>query len=152
MISLPKHVFYQEKEGKVFVSLTNKLPPIPLLFISIFPMFSPAVWSSYHLSICLFTVIPFFFFFFCGSQDDGGKFWWGLVLSWSGYQLAPFATKLFKPTSITLHISVFSLSIMESTYQPHLGEWEQLVNVNWLPHHHLCPLMFILLYFFQALH
>lgn len=75
------------------------------------PMFSPAVWSFYYLFISV-SLQSFLFFL---SQDDGGKFWWGLVLSRSCYQLAPFAAKLFKPNAITLHISVFDLSIMEST-------------------------------------
>lgn len=151
MISLPKHVFYQEKGGKVGIRLALPTFTYPSSVYQYFPqVFSSSVKLLSSLDLCLFTVIPFFFFF--GSQDDGGEFWWGLVLSWFGYQLAPCATKLFKPNGITLHISVFSLSIMESTYQPHLGEWEQLANANWLPHRHLCPLMFILLYFFQALH
>lgn len=75
------------------------------------PIFSLAAWNFYHLSIAVF--LQSFLLFL--SLDDGGKFWWGLILSWSCYQLVPFATKLFKPNVITSHISVFDLSIMEST-------------------------------------
>lgn len=110
-LSLNMRFNRKKRKSRPSLFLRNKLPPIPfLLFTSIFPhVFSSSVMLVSSLNRCLFIAIPFL------SQDDGGKFWWGLVLSGSCYQLAPFAAKLFKPDTITLHISLFDLSIMEST-------------------------------------